>query len=52
MIGQREKSNEISADWLKATGYLNKKVQDKIYYIFVPPKKKIRTIFLETPVTL
>ena len=51
-IGQREKSNEISADWLKATGYLNKKVQDKIYYIFVPPKKKIRTIFLETPVTL
>ena len=31
---QREKSNKISADWLKA------KEQDKINYIFVPPKKE------------
>ena len=39
-IGQREKSNKISADWLKATGYLDTKDQDKINYIFVPPKKE------------
>ena len=39
-IRQREKSNEISADWLKATGSLNTKDQDKINYIFVPPKKE------------
>ena len=39
-IGQREKSNKISADWLKAAGYLDTKDQDKINYIFVPPKKE------------
>ena len=39
-IGQREKSNKISADWLKATGYLDTKDQDKINYIFVPSKKE------------
>ena len=33
-VVQREKSNKISADWLKA------KEQDKINYIFVPPKKE------------
>ena len=39
-IGQREKSNKISADWLNAAGYLNTKDQDKINFIFVPPKKE------------
>ena len=33
-VVQREKSNKISADWLKA------KEQYKINYIFVPPKKE------------
>ena len=39
-IGQREKSNKISAEWLKTAGYLDTKDQDKINYIFVPPKKE------------
>ena len=39
-IGQREKSNKISAEWLKTAGYLDAKDQDKINYIFVPPKKE------------
>ena len=36
-IGRREKPNKISADWLKAAGYQD---QDKINYIFIPPKKE------------
>ena len=44
-IGAREKSNKISAEWLKTAGYLNTKDQDKINYIFIPPKKeKINSI--------
>ena len=39
-IGQREKSNKISAEWLKTAGYLDTKDQDKINYIFIPPKKE------------
>ena len=39
-IGRREKSNQISADWLKTAGYLDTKDQDKINYIFIPPKKE------------
>ena len=38
-IGSRDKSNKISAEWLKTAGYLDTKDQDKINYIFVPPKK-------------
>ena len=38
-IVTREKSNKISAEWLKTAGYLNTKDQDKINYIFIPPKK-------------
>ena len=29
----------MSAEWLKTAGYLDTKDQDKINYIFVPPKK-------------
>ena len=36
-IGSREKSNKISAKWLKTAGYLDKKDQDKINYIFITP---------------
>ena len=44
-IVTREKSNKISAEWLKTAGYLNTKDQDKINYIFIPPKKeKINSI--------
>ena len=39
-IGRREKSNKISGDWLKTAGYLDTKDQDKINYIFIPPKKE------------
>ena len=39
-IGQREKSNKISTEWLKTAGYLDTKDQNKINYIFVPPKKE------------
>ena len=40
IIGQKNKSKKISAEWLKAAGYLDTKDQDKINYIFVPPKKE------------
>ena len=39
-IGQRNKSNKISKEWLKAAGYLDTKDQGKTNYIFVPPKKE------------
>ena len=39
-IGSGEKSNKISAEWLKTAGYLDTKDQDKINYIFIPPKKE------------
>ena len=39
-IGKRKTQNKISADWLKQTGFLDTKDQDKINYIFVPPKKE------------
>ena len=39
-IGQRNKSNKISKEWLKTAGYLDTKDQDKINYIFVPPKQE------------
>ena len=39
-IGKRNnKKNNVSAEWLKTAGYLDTKDQDKINYIFVPPKK-------------
>ena len=41
IIGQKNKSKKISAEWLKAAGYLDTKDQDKINYIFVPPKKEM-----------
>ena len=40
MIGKRNTSNKISWDWLKKAGFLDTKDQDKINYIFVPPKKE------------
>ena len=39
-IGQRNKSNKISKEWLKTADYLDTKDQGKINYIFVPPKKE------------
>ena len=39
-IGSREKLNKISAEWLKIAEYLDTKDQDKINYIFMPPKKE------------
>ena len=39
-IGNTEKSNKISKEWLKTAGYLYIKDQDKINHIFVPPKKE------------
>ena len=39
-MGQRKHVNKISAEWLKTAGYLDTSDQDKINYIFVPPKKK------------
>ena len=39
-MGQRKHVNKISAEWLKAAGCLDTADQDKINYIFVPPKKK------------
>ena len=39
-MGQRKHINKISAEWLKTAGYLDTSDQDKINYIFVPPKKK------------
>ena len=38
-IGQKNTQNKISKDWLKTAGYHDTKDQDKINYIFVPPKK-------------
>ena len=38
---QRNKSIKVSAEWLKTAGYLDTKDQDKINYIFVPPKKEV-----------
>ena len=38
-IGQINSQNKASKDWLKTAGYLDTKDQDKINYIFVPPKK-------------
>ena len=38
-IGQKTKNNKISAEWLKAAGYLDTKDQDKISYMFIPPIK-------------
>ena len=38
-IRQKNTQNKISKDWLKTAGYLDTKDQDKIKYIFVPPKK-------------
>ena len=43
-IGQKNKKNKISAEWLKAAGYLDTKDQDKIRYMFIPPKKTKQTI--------
>ena len=40
MIGQREKSNKISAEWLKTAGYQDTKDQDEINYMYIPPKKE------------
>ena len=39
-IRQRNKSNKISAEWLKTAGYLDTKDQDKINYTFVPLEKE------------
>ena len=39
-IGKRKTQNKISAYWLKKAGFLDTKDQDKINYIFVPPKKE------------
>ena len=39
-IGQREKSNKISTEWLKTASYLDTKDQNKMNYIFIPPKKE------------
>ena len=39
-IGQRQKSNKISAEWLKTAGYQDTKDQDKINYMYIPPKKE------------
>ena len=46
-IGKRNnnKKNNVSAEWLKKAGYLDAKDQDKINYIFVPPKKVEKTIY-------
>ena len=38
-IGKINTQNKASKDWLKTAGYLGTKDQDKINYIFVPPKK-------------
>ena len=38
-IGQINTQNKASKDWLKSSGFLDTKDQDKINYIFVPPKK-------------
>ena len=38
-IGQINTKIKASKDWLKAAGYLDTKDQDKINYIFAPPKK-------------
>ena len=38
-IGQINKNNKISKEWLKTAGYLDTKDQYKINYILVPPKK-------------
>ena len=47
-IGKRKTQNKISADWLKKAVFLDTKDQDKINYIFVPPKKKEKkTKYLE-----
>ena len=38
-IVQVNTKNKASKDWLKAAGFLDIKDEDKINYIFVPPKK-------------
>ena len=38
-IVQINTQNKASKDWLKAAGFLDTKDQDRINYIFVPPKK-------------
>ena len=38
-IGKINTQNKASKDWLKTAGYLDTEDQDKINYIFVPPKK-------------
>ena len=39
-IGQRNTpQNKVSIEWLKTAGFLDTKDQDKINYIFIPPKK-------------
>ena len=50
IIGQKN-SNKISAEWLKTAGYLDTKDQDKINYIFVPPKKETTNKFQMMQVT-
>ena len=47
MIGQREKSNKISAEWLKTAGYQDTKDQDKIIIYIYLLKKRQQTIFLQ-----
>ena len=39
-VGKRHKSNKISEDLLKTDDYLDTKDQDKINYMFLPPKKE------------
>ena len=39
-MGQRKHVIKISAECLKTAGYLDTLDQDKINYIFAPPKKK------------
>ena len=39
-IGQRNTKNKVSAEWLKTAGFLDTRDQDKINYIFIPPKKE------------
>ena len=46
---QRKHVNKISAEWLKTAGYLDTSDQDKVNYIFVPPKKKTENKYLPTP---
>ena len=50
-IGQLNKKNNTSANWLKAAGYLDTKDQDSIQYIFnVPPKNNENNNLATEPV--